>query len=739
MEEYLAHLSGRKTQGLIEHCLGVAAKAVKNAERIGGSGFSRTVERCARAHDLGKVQKEFQTFMECPEDARRYNRHARISAMIMREFCSKLDPYVEFHVDSHHGGLSDYSDYERDICKSIDVVNGVSGIHVGAREVDVDAYREARDYYASNREQLMDGLDSQGSVVSYENEALGIRMAHSVLISADWSATSHWDDPYRHKKFSGEHFDSIEDLAENSRKAYQKEVAGAPASRINELRGQYAIEALAKVELEPGIYSLDMPTGSGKTLTSARFAIEHAAVNECDRVFYLAPFIAIAEQNVKVMERLFGKKNVVESHSNVDRSELKQALIDEYGDEAWERFYYEQSIGASRSWGAPIILSTLVSFFETLFSSRNSRLVRVSNVANSVIIIDEFHTLPARLAKPVYRCIQSLVDEWGCSLVLCSATNPSESIVSSQMVEQITPLVNESRKREPEFSRVHTSVANAEREWSQIAKEVVKYKQCLTVCNLKAGCRTLISHIRSLCSDSEVFHISSDLTRECSSRIIRQVKDRLASGKPTKVVATTTISAGVDIDFPVAFVQMSPIDSILQALGRCNREGNLESGQAYIFRATEHRIMADVTWRNERRETERLISEHGFGPGLIEKFYAYKYRSQHNGTNNRLDKHGIIEMERQLAFASVDEAFKMIDSEAMQIPVLERCDPQLVHRYKTHDRLSASDRRRLRRKSVPVWPNQTETYVESGDIERCPAGRMGWVGHYDEKYGKLFA
>lgn len=414
---------------------------------------------------------------------------------------------------------------------------------------------------------------------------LWIRMIYSSLVDADFLDTEEFMSPENKEARGG--YLSLLELKERFDLHMTKLGENAPSTPINRRRDEILKMCRKKAHMTPGFFSLTVPTGGGKTLSSIAFALEHALKYNKRRIIVGIPYTSIIEQTAKVLkfgtddnnkikkgERLFGEENVLEHHSNIDSEEETH-----------------RNRLAAENWDVPVIVTTNVQLFESLFSSKSSSCRKLHNIVDSVIILDEAQMLPPEYLKPILSVLQALVEHFGVTVVLCTATQPvlTGSLGRGKAVIQglsnCREIVDEPSLMAEDFKRVnlHFPLHNTpQMQWEEIAAKILEYPQCLAIVNTRNACRTLYSLL-----PEETKHLSAFMCGEERSDVINEIKNLLREELPVRVVSTQLVEAGVDIDFPVVFRAMAGLDSIAQSAGRCNREGKLnrkgERGNVFVF------------------------------------------------------------------------------------------------------------------------------------------------------------
>jgi len=416
---------------------------------------------------------------------------------------------------------------------------------------------------------------------SNEQLHLWVRMLFSCLVDADFLDT----EKYMDEKGRGGYrsFSELKELFDN----YMTEKKSD--SELNKKRNEILEQCRNKASLPPGFFSLNVPTGGGKTLSSMAFALNHALKHDKKRIIMAIPYTSIIEQTAKVFKYgtdnndeieqrkkigkyLFGENQVVEHHSNLDpENESSKNRL------------------AAENWDAPIIVTTNVQLFESLFANRTSACRKLHNITNSIIILDEAQMLPPEYLKPILSVLKGLVDYFGVTVVMMTATQPA--LIGKIGIEpnsfegltNITNIIDDPDSLTKVFKRVDIKFPddlNKRKNWEEIAEELKTFDQVLCVVNTKNDCRQL----HSLMPEGTV-HLSAFMCGEERSEIISEIKTKLKNREPIKVISTQLVEAGVDIDFPVVYRALAGLDSIAQAAGRCNRENNLfpNIGNVVVF------------------------------------------------------------------------------------------------------------------------------------------------------------
>lgn len=445
-------------------------------------------------------------------------------------------------------------------------------------------------------------------------------------------------------------------------------LSGKKSGELNRIRNNILNNCRRLSDNKTGMFTLTVPTGGGKTLASLSFALNHAIKNNLDRIIYTIPFTSIIEQNAGVYKNIFGESNVIEHHSNF-------ILPDKYlksNDEKRDGENMKLSLAVS-NWDAPLILTTNVQFFESLFSAHPSRSRKVHNIANSVIILDEVQALPNSLLRPCMQALYELVNNYNCSVILCTATQPEfkenkvlPDIPVTDIVNNYSELAEKMKRAECKF------IGN--KSVDEISSFLMSENQVLCIVNTKRHALDIYNLIKD---EGDCFHLSTNMYPAHRKKVISEIKKRLSEGKKCRVVSTQLIEAGVDIDFPVVYRSLSGVDSIIQAAGRCNREGRLDMGHVYVFEPEDEysgtgylKQTADIT--NIFKNDLDLLS-----PDAVKRYF----RELFDIKKEDMDKPDILtscelhpsEIIPSYPFREISNNFKMIsdDGNAVVIPVPE--------------------------------------------------------------------
>ncbi len=483
--------------------------------------------------------------------------------------------------------------------------------------------------------------------------AFWIRMLFSCLVDADFLDTEAFFDSEKACVRKG--FPPVSELLPMFTEYMTKKQSGASNTSVNRLRADIFRQCTDKSEHEPGIFTLTVPTGGGKTLSSMSFAMHHAVKYGKKRIIYVIPYTSIIEQTADQFRQIFGD-SVIEHHSNIVVSED-------------DREESSKSRHASENWDAPVIVTTSVQFFESLFASRTSRCRKLHNIVNSVVVLDEAQLFPPEFLNPILFAIQELQKSYEVTILLSTATQPAlgEHQVEGlkfQGLKNMFELMDDSAGLHRLFERVTVNIPDdlqSPRTWDDLALELQQHPSALCIVNRRDDCRQLWEKM-----PEGTIHLSALMCGFHRSKVIGEIKDRLNKEIPTRVISTQLVEAGVDIDFPVVYRAIAGLDSIAQAAGRCNREGRLEEGQVFVFIPPSK---IPVGYLRQTAEIGRRLLSHRhddpLAPELFESFFKELYWLQ----GDNLDKNGILrdlgkDSDLRFSFRTAANKFHLIDESA---------------------------------------------------------------------------
>lgn len=550
------------------------------------------------------------------------------------------------------------------------------------------------------------------------SQSLWTRMLYSCLVDADYLDTESFMSTVNRPEY-----DSLPELL---RRLNDYIKPWFPAkSQLNEYRCQILNRCLDAASLPRGVYSLTVPTGSGKTVSSLAFALKHAVENGLDRVIYVIPYTSIIEQNAKVFRAILGEQNVIEHHCNAqfDRD-----------DELSERNLRQHL--ATENWDAPVIVTTAVQFFESLYSHLPSKCRKLHNVANSVVIFDEAQMIPGSQLKPCVGVIANLVAHFRATAVLCTATQPVlEDLIRDfcpeLSVTEICPQVEAVYRK---FKRVIYQNAGKLSN-TELAGRLTQNDQVLCVVNT----RKMAQDVFRMLPEEGAFHLSTLMYPKHRTDVLEQIRDRLQSGRVCRVVSTSLIEAGVDVDFPRVYRQMTGLDSLIQAAGRCNREGKRPIEESIVTYFEGEQPAPLLQQMNIGAAREVLRRSPAVEDAATVREYFVTWRSL---VGENLDQSNAVEHLRKgiggcmLPFKTVAEDFHMIEqnSKTVYIPLADGAD---VCQRIGEGTANRQDYRKAGQFCINLYEQQFQILVTAGDIRMVDdnSGILTNLRLYDSQRG----
>jgi len=628
---------------LADHLRGVAALAAQFARRFGGSDWARIA---GLWHDLGKYRPRFQSYIRQAsgfdpdahiEGNLRRSPHSTAGALLAADRFKVQGRILAYLIAAHHAGLDDW---------------------YGGLEARLNG-RDARDELNESLAEhppadILHPADFTADLRSVPGGSAGfslwLRMLFSCVVDADFLDTEEYMAPDKANKRGK--WPELPELQERFDRYMADLAVRATPTLVNRLRAAILSQCRLKSQEAPGLFSLTVPTGGGKTLSSLAFALEHARQHGKRRIIYAIPYTSIIEQTADNFRDIFGEV-VIEHHSNA---------------EAEPGVENHKSRLACENWDAPIVITTNVQFFESLFASKTSRCRKLHNIVDSIVVLDEAQLLPPEFLKPILDALNLLAANYGVTVVLSTATQPALSTreyfdpkQNLRGLDNVREIVADPDDLYRRLERVNVRLPgdwHAPTDWDTLAQELTAHESVLAIVNRRDDARELWQRM-----PKGTLHLSALMCGAHRSQVIRDIKARLKAGIPTQVISTQLIEAGVDVDFPVVYRALAGLDSIAQAAGRCNREGKLDLGEVAVFIPPPARL-PDMVKRGLNASISVL---HGIsGPPLVrslfEKYFEHFYRSC------ELDKHDIRaelkmdgKLDRELAvnFRTAAERFRL--------------------------------------------------------------------------------
>lgn len=652
-DKYFAHsLKGKpqsEWQTLEAHLVGTAAGAADMASEFNCAGWGHLL---GLWHDIGKYSPDFQSYIKTANDddahveGTKIGRvdHSTAGAVYAIEKLGILGRILAYQIAGHHAGLPDF---EADNTGNASLSQRLQ--HYGL----VEPYLKGNIPSDILTRSMPTEKPPQGA-----DPAFWVRLLFSCLVDADFLDTEAF---YNHAQaMRRAKFPEIPQLLKVFDEYMKAKQLQSLPTAVNRIRSLVLDQCITKAEESPGIYTLTVPTGGGKTLSSMAFALHHATKYKKRRVIYVIPYTSIIEQTADQFRRIFGDA-IIEHQSNLDTS-------DENKDNARSRL-------ACENWGAPVIVTTSVQFFESLFASRTSRCRKLHNIVNSVVVLDEVQLLPPEFLNPILKVIQELQKYYGVTFLLSTATqpalNPQKSLdFNFKGLTGMKEIIDEPAKLHDQLKRVEITIPknlNEPMSWDEIVPELTNLKSVLCIVNRRDDCRTLWEKM-----PAGTFHLSALMCGAHRSATIGLIKENLQIRLPTRVISTQLVEAGVDFDFPVVYRALAGLDSIAQAAGRCNREGLLnQKGQVVVFTPPSEIPAGHL--RQAAQIGQQLLSEECDDLLALDRFEEF-FKAFYWIQGPRLDKNNIL-IDLQMgsdfrcSFRSAAMKFKLID-DSKQAPVV---------------------------------------------------------------------
>jgi CRISPR-associated endonuclease/helicase Cas3 len=490
-------------------------------------------------------------------------------------------------------------------------------------------------------------------------------------------------------------------------------VAKAAPTPVNRIRREVVDACLAAAERPPGLFSLTVPTGGGKTLASLAFALEHARRNGLERIVHVIPYTSIIEQNAQEFGKYLGRNNVVEHHSTFDPGQGR-------GDEEISPEVRRAQL-ACENWDAPVIATTAVQFFESLFAARPGRCRKLHNLAKSVIILDEAQTLPRKFLLPCLAVIRELAARYGATVVLCTATQPAvrqreEFPQGFEAMHEIIPDPPDLHERLRRVVVEDLGIVDDD----ALSERLAAHTQALCVVNTRAHARALFERLRGR---EGVFHLSTTMTAVHRSRRIKEIRAALEANKPCLVVSTSLIEAGVNLDFPVVYRAAAGADSVAQAAGRCDREGLLTlaagapAGRVFVFTPAAGLPKGDFTiTANKAAEVRRMGYDDPLSPAAIEHYFRLVFweAGKELDAEKILDKLAEGNRSGSFPFREVADAMEFIEDWKKPVIVVHDEEAKKLVRELEFSPTPGLILRRLQRYVVPISPKDWGALIDSG-------------------------
>jgi len=694
---------------LIDHLRVTAERARVNAEPFGCGDVAYWL---GALHDIGKANPVFQEYLAAEAEGRcgRSVPHSIWGAALIYRLlqANVSDGWKDFALPimAHHGALPDGGLAEQTL------------LHFMQRNPKALEIMQA---YLRNADLALPRI-SVCQLTPHRRE-MRIRMMYSALVDADWLDTEQHFDPEQAAERS--RYPDLSQLwtdlqAKQQDLFLQLEHDGTQDTTVNRIRREVYEACLESAPGQPGVYRLTVPTGGGKTRSGIAFALRHALHNDLRRVIVAIPYTSIIDQTAQTYREIFGDAAVLEHHSQVP--------VPDKGEETSAAFRRMEL--ATENWDAPLVVTTTVQLFESLFSNHKNQVRKLHNLANSVIVLDEVQTLPPELLSPILDGLCTLVEDYGVSVVFSTATQPAfergHHLTEFSELD-VHEIVEDYPAHFTQLRRVTYERHPNPMTWEDLADEIRPLDQVLVVVNRRKDALALVDTIGC---DDDTFHLSTLLCPAHRREVLDEVRRRLKERKPVRLISTQVVEAGVDLDFPIAYRATGPLDRIVQVAGRCNREGRKNCGRVVIFDPTEGGAPRGPYLKGIEKAKlllHRQPIEDLHDPGIFQKYFDMLYGDVDT------DSKDVQAHRAALAYPEVAERFRLIGDST--VPVVVPYQDGVV---RMEEWLSTPSRRtwqRLQSYIVSLWPYEVTKLEHEGWVETVSEGLRLWTGGYDRTRG----
>lgn len=706
-EQIISHLYQNKDNWIIqtneEHQKGVAELASSFAGKFGLPSWGYIL---GLLHDKGKERNSFQQYIRLANGlplkrkiTSEDHNHAFVGGLLARNKMGRsVDNLLTNQIISHHTGLHDWTDIETIL------IERKIPTEINIDEIDFDKSLLIKELRGS-----LWG-DSSIDIRSFNHLS---RMLFSCLVDADRLDTEKFMDlnSWEKRKCTA----TLSDLLPKLEKYMNKLQADAVDTEVNYIRKKVLEQCKIMSSTEKGFYSLTVPTGGGKTLSSLLWAMRHSVHNNMNRIIIAIPYTSIIVQTAGLLKSIFGEENVLEHHSNFNPDEIKDEKV------------RDKVILATENWDYPIIITTNVQLFESMFSNKPSICRKLHNIVNSVIILDEVQTLSTDFLQPIVDAMKTYQNLFGVSILFTTASQPvlcgliegANPKSNFEGIDNITEIIPDEFNLHEKLRRVQMNIDDEGRTYDEIVAKILEYKKVLCIVNTRKDAKELYDRLPD---DGIKLHLSRMMCPLHINQTIEKIKSLLKDKTVPiiRVIATQLVEAGVDIDFPIVFRQETGLDSVLQAAGRCNREGRLKMGQTYVFSLSREnrKPFGSMAASNNARNNLPKDSD-WFAPITMEMYFKQLYSRK-----NTFDKKDIkyyLYNPNELCFEKASAEFKLIEDSGVNIIVNWNGSMELVQQLKEFG-CTYSLMKKLAKYTVCVHKSDFSQLVKSGVVEEIIEG-----------------
>lgn len=696
------------------HLKEVAETAAELADKFGAGELAKWI---GLWHDLGKSNTQFQNYLKACQRGERHEKvpHAIWGAVLAYHLLlshnKEEDRWKEIAltIAGHHGGINQPGSLSQRLEES--------------KQNNYVVFQNVVEYTKKLPSPPKVGLPE----LNHTQRELFIRMLFSTLVDADYLNTEkHFNEKQYILRQNQQQIETLWNRFDANQKQFMATVCSETI--VNKVRKE-VYELCDKAALgKPGIYRMTVPTGGGKTRSCLAFALKHAVENKMDRVIVAIPYTSIIDQTAKEYRKILGADAVLEHHSQVT------VPANENQDSAHLSLRL-----SSENWDAPLIVTTTVQLFESLFSNKPGKVRKLHNLSRSAIVIDEVQALPPELLTPTLDVLKEIVERYGVSVILSTATQPafedSHYLKPFQGI-QIHEVVPKEIYKEhfKKLERVKYYRKELPIPWQELANEISKEKQVMVVLNTR---KDALSLIEVLGNKKDVFHLSALLCGIHRKLILREVKRRLKKRLPVRLISTQVIEAGVDIDFPVVYRAIGPLDRIVQAAGRCNREDKLQNGRrgrVIIFELAEGRTPRGP-YKTGLEKAKLLLMQYDISELHNPELYRIYFEKLFTDVDT--DKKKIQTHRKILDYPKVDSEYRLIEQNT--VPVLINCDSATKRLEKWRRQPCRRTWQRLQPLLVNMFDYEVQKLKAEGWLEQISEGFYLSFGKYDRLKGLVHA
>ena len=705
---YYAHsneLDKSRWQSVKIHLINTAELALSLGE---DSGLSEFAYFAALLHDIGKYSQAFQKKLD---GAHIKVDHSTAGAKeVIKIFGQNpkqqvMGTILSYCIAGHHAGLPDFGseiDCETDGTLQARLKKNLNDYKNYTQEIDVSKLVLP--------EHIPIKPITKGCGFSL---AFFTRMVYSILVDADFLETETFFN--NGKKPRGEYAE-IEVLCKKLNQ-YLLERFANPSSPINKQRTETLNTCIAKATDKPGLFTLTVPTGGGKTFASLAFAMNHAVRHGLKRIIYVIPYTSIIEQNAAEFKKCLGGENVLEHHSNFDWNQRLQGTDTEFYDDKTNNAIDKLKL-ATENWDIPIVVTTNVQFFESLFANRSSRCRKLHNIAKSVIIFDEAQMLPLDYIKPCLYTVYELVKNYGATAIICTATQPPlQQFLPKEAV--LTEIIPDPQMLLKLYKRVQVKNVGKLSD-AELTQRINDLQQVLCIVNTRKHAKGLFEGV----IDDGRFHLSTLMCPVHRKKTIATIKARLELKQSCRVISTQIMEAGIDMDFPVGYRAISGLDSIIQAGGRVNREGERPSGTLFVFEPDSVFVKRTPAFIKQGAEVAKNILGKNEDPVCMEAIKAYYNLIYDLQGKNAFDNKGIldcfesgIQPELVFDFKTAAEKFKLIENATVAVIIPYDNEAYSILQKVRTGRFPLSFSRELQIYSVNIYEQEYQSLASVGAID----------------------